>query len=295
MNSSAQANRGFMNSLLPRNSPQMQSQPQANSAIAIILSLIAFSLFVAGMFYFKDQISDTWKNTLEVMNGYFGVFSDVSGNKDIKDISGSAAPVASPLGGIVSPAPPLAGTSDYSTAAGSSVYIPSAPYPMTASSSMNKILPGGKTEVFNVSSNKYTYYDAEPLCKALGAELATYDQMKDALSKGADWCNYGWVKGQLAVYPTSDATYAKIQAGPPDQLGSCGQPGMNGGYFDNPEMRFGVNCYGKKPPKTANDEVIGAQGAPPSPETIAFDKKVNQFKQDADNVAILPFNSNSWE
>jgi hypothetical protein len=290
MNSSGQANRGFMNSLLPRNSPQPQAQASlgANSAIAIILSLIAFSLFVAGMFYFKTQISDTWKNTLEVMNGYFGVYSDISG---ASDISGSTAP--SPAG-TASPAPSLAGTSDYSTAAGSPVYIPSAPYPMTASSSMNKILPGGKTEVFNVSSNKYTYYDAEPLCKALGAELATYDQMKDALSKGADWCNYGWVKGQLAVYPTSDATYAKIQAGPPDQLGSCGQPGMNGGYFDNPELRFGVNCYGKKPPKTANDEVIGAQGAPPSPETIAFDKKVNQFKQDADNVAILPFNSNSW-
>ena len=278
-----------MNSLLPRNSPQPQAHANASgTAIAIILSLIAFSLFVAGMFYFKNQISDTWKNTLEVMNGYFGVYSDISG---ASDISGSTAPLAS---SSASPAP-LAGTSDYSTAAGSSVYIPSAPYPMTASSSMNKILPGGKTEVFNVSSNKYTYYDAEPLCKALGAELATYDQMKDALSKGADWCNYGWVKGQLAVYPTSDATYAKIQAGPPDQLGSCGQPGMNGGYFDNPELRFGVNCYGKKPPKTANDEVIGAQGAPPSPETIAFDKKVNQFKQDADNVAILPFNSNSWE
>jgi len=282
-----------MNSLLPRNSPQPQAQAHANAsgtAIAIILSLIAFSLFVAGMFYFKNQISDTWKNTLEIMNGYFGVYSDISG---ASDISGSSAPLAGTASSL--PAPPLAGTSDYSTAAGSPVYIPSAPYPMTASSSMNKILPGGKTEVFNVSSNKYTYYDAEPLCKALGAELATYDQMKDALSKGADWCNYGWVKGQLAVYPTSDATYAKIQAGPPDQLGSCGQPGMNGGYFDNPELRFGVNCYGKKPPKTANDEVIGAQGAPPSPETIAFDKKVNQFKQDADNVAILPFNSNSWE
>jgi len=242
------------------------------------------------MFYFKDQISDTWKNALEMINGYFGIYSDISGASDISGNTAPAETAPAPL--PAPPASPARATSDYSSAAGSAhanSYIP------TASSSMNKILPGGKTEVFNVSSNKYTYYDAEPLCKALGAELATYDQMKDALSKGADWCNYGWVKGQLAVYPTSDATYAKIQAGPPDQLGSCGQPGMNGGYFDNPELRFGVNCYGKKPPKTANDEVIGAQGAPPSPETIAFDKKVNQFKQDADNVAILPFNSNSWE
>jgi hypothetical protein len=171
-------------------------------------------------------------------------------------------------------------------------YAPDSPVPEP--SAIEKILPG-KKEVFNVAQDKYTYTDAEPLCKAFGAELATYDQVKEAWNKGADWCNYGWIKGQSAVYPTQQSTYDKIQMGPEEQRMSCGTPGVNGGYFDNPELRFGVNCYGKKPPKTANDEVIGAQGAPPSPETIAFDKKVNQFKQDADNVAILPFNSNSWE
>ena len=66
----------------------------------------------------------------------------------------------------------------------------------------DKLVPNDKKEVFNISKNEYNYYDAEPLCRALGAELATYDQVKEAWSKGADWCNYGWVKGQAAVYPT---------------------------------------------------------------------------------------------
>ena len=73
------------------------------------------------------------------------------------------------------------------------------------------------TQVFNVARNLYTFEEAEPLCKAFGAELATYDQVKSAYEKGADWCNYGWVKGQLAVYPTQQSTYDKLQQGPPGQ------------------------------------------------------------------------------
>jgi hypothetical protein len=36
---------------------------------------------------------------------------------------------------------------------------------------VEKVLPSaGGSEVFNVSKNTFSYYDAEPLCKALGAE-----------------------------------------------------------------------------------------------------------------------------
>ena len=103
-----------------------------------------------------------------------------------------------------------------------------APAPAQTSAIVEKILPG-KKEVFNIVQDKYTYSDAEPLCKAFGAELATYDQVKEAWGKGADWCNYGWVKGQAAVYPTQEETYKKLQAGPEGQRGSCGIPGINGG------------------------------------------------------------------
>jgi hypothetical protein len=161
---------------------------------------------------------------------------------------------------------------------------------------VEKILPLGTNEVFNVSSNDYTYYDAEPLCKALGAELATYDQLKNAWENGADWCNYGWTKGQVAVYPTQKDTWEKVQSGPEDERDACGQPGVNGGYFDNPEMRFGVNCYGKKPDQSTNDErVLMLNGSiPKTAQSLKIDKQINQYKAMADKLGVLPFNNDKW-
>jgi hypothetical protein len=160
---------------------------------------------------------------------------------------------------------------------------------------VEKILPG-RQEVFNVSKNTFTYYDAEPLCKALGAELATYEQVKDAYSNGADWCNYGWVKGQMAVYPTQKETWEQLQSGPEDQRGACGQPGLNGGFFDNPELRFGVNCYGVKPDQKDHDQtaIASGEGAPLSPGALDFDKKVRKYRGEADHIGVLPFNREQW-
>ena len=158
-----------------------------------------------------------------------------------------------------------------------------------------KVLPG-RNEVFNVSQNRYTYYDAEPLCKALGAELATYDQVKEAWDKGADWCNYGWVKGQVASYPTQNATWEKLQQGPEEQRGTCGRPGVNGGFFDNPELRFGVNCYGSKPAQSQHDAKTISKGnnEPMTPGMLDYDKKVAHFRSEADHIGISPFNSTTW-
>lgn len=158
------------------------------------------------------------------------------------------------------------------------------------------VLPGRK-EVFNVSQNRFTYYDAEPLCKALGSELATYEQIKESWDKGGDWCNYGWVKGQSAVYPTQTETWEKLQQGPEDQRQACGRPGVNGGYFDNPELRFGVNCYGVKPAQSQHDadEIARRDGEPLTPGAIAFDKKVSQYRSQADHIGLLPFNRKQWD
>jgi len=159
---------------------------------------------------------------------------------------------------------------------------------------IQKILPG-KKEVFNVAENKYTYSDAEPLCKAFGAELATYDQVKDAWQKGADWCNYGWVKGQAAIYPTQQSTFDKLQAGPEDQRMACGITGVNGGYFDNPEMRFGVNCYGSKPSENEADaRAIMAQNGDLTPEALAYDKKVLDYKTQMGQIPVNPFKPGTW-
>lgn len=162
-----------------------------------------------------------------------------------------------------------------------------------------KMLPTGApgSEVFAVSKNTFTYYDAQPLCKALGAELATYDQVKAAWDKGADWCNYGWVKGQNAIFPTQTDTWQKLQAGPEEERGACGRPGINGGYFDNPELRFGVNCYGPKPAQSTHDEATIAKrtGQPLTVGALEVEKKVNKFRSEADNIGLLPFNGNKWE
>ena len=167
----------------------------------------------------------------------------------------------------------------------------------SAQAIVEKILPPGGNEVFNVSQNKFTYYDAEPLCNALGAELATYEQVKDAWSNGADWCNYGWVKGQMAVYPTQKQTYEKLQMGPADQRGACGVVGINGGYFDNPEFKYGVNCYGNKPSQTAHDEaMLMSQGkAPKTPETLKIDALTAEYKDQADALFVRPFNEQKWD
>ena len=162
-----------------------------------------------------------------------------------------------------------------------------------AESSVEKLLPGRK-EVFNVSQNKYTYYDAQALCKSLGSELATYDQVKTAYEQGADWCNYGWVEGQMAVYPTQEKSWERLQEGPEEMRTSCGRPGVNGGHFDNPELQFGVSCYGVKPIQSKHDaeEIASGSSAPLSPEALKLEKKVASFR--GKNAPIMPFNSDKW-
>lgn len=148
----------------------------------------------------------------------------------------------------------------------------------------------GSKQVFNIARNLYTFADAEPLCRAFGAELATYDQVKDAYARGADWCNYGWVKGQLAVYPTQQSTYDKLQHGPEGERMSCGLPGVNGGYFPNAEQRFGVNCYGARPVESALDEREQMQAK----SNTAFDREVNHFKAQLDSIAVNPWSAQQW-
>ena len=158
----------------------------------------------------------------------------------------------------------------------------------------DRTVPYGHS-VFNVSRNIYTFHDAPAVCAALGGELATYEQVQDAYEKGADWCNYGWAKGQMAVFPTQKETYQKLQKGSPDYHNACGRPGINGGYFDNPELLFGVNCVGKRPTQKSADEMRENDVSfPKSADEIEFDKKVQKFRDQMDTLAVLPFNKHSW-
>ena len=148
------------------------------------------------------------------------------------------------------------------------------------------ILPTNQKEVYNIGNNLFKYDDAEHLCKAFGGELATYEQLEKAFEKGADWCNYGWSQDQMALYPTQKSTWENLQKGPKMHRKDCGVPGINGGYFEDKNMRFGVNCYGVKPKE--------------KPGTIyktvykQYDAKTEKFKKLKDDLIVLPFDSNSW-
>lgn len=105
----------------------------------------------------------------------------------------------------------------------------------------------GKNEVFHISNQDFTYEQARCKCSSYGAKLATYDQLVDAYNNGADWCSYGWTEGQRAYYPTQKCSWDKLQVGPQEMRGACGEPGINGGFFPDGNMKFGATCYGVKP------------------------------------------------
>ena len=101
-----------------------------------------------------------------------------------------------------------------------------------------------KREVFHIANQDYTFEQAKCKCESYNAKLASYDQLVDSYNDGAEWCTYGWSSGQKAYYPTQKCNWEK--KGPEEKL-KCGNPGLNGGFFADPSLKFGVNCYGKKP------------------------------------------------
>lgn len=151
------------------------------------------------------------------------------------------------------------------------------------------------SEVFNISSNTYTYDDATAVCSALGARLATDKQVHRAYDAGANWCNYGWTHGQLALYPTQQATYDKLQQSD-EHKNDCGKVGVNGGYFANKDLRFGVNCYGKKPePSTSSSPTAGFFPDYISEKEKRLQDKINTYRNNLSEIEILPFNRNKWD
>lgn len=150
-------------------------------------------------------------------------------------------------------------------------------------------------QVFNIPENKYTYSEAKALCKAYDSELATYSQIEDAYNKGADWCNYGWSADQLALFPTNLKTWQKLKKIKGHE-NDCGRAGINGGFIDNPNAKFGVNCYGRKPSITGTEQLImnNSSQFPQTVSELEQQKKVNKFKNKINNILISPFNNNNW-
>jgi hypothetical protein len=145
---------------------------------------------------------------------------------------------------------------------------------------------GTGEEVYNVSPNVFTYAAAENVCKELKGTLASKKQLDDAFKNGANWCNYGWSKGQTAYYPTQASFYTELQKSP-HLSGACGKIEVNGGYFKDPNLKFGVNCYGVKPPREKGDNQYAniLEMVVPKDEI----KKYGKTRE-----AIAPFNIKQW-
>ncbi len=145
-------------------------------------------------------------------------------------------------------------------------------------------------QVYNISENIYTYDDAEAVCKLFGGELATYQQLRDAYKKGANWCNYGWVKGKMALYPIQQDFWNKMQENDDEGRNDCGTPGINGAVFD-PSLTFGVNCYGVKPPPRPHERM---KQKFISDKDRQLAQKVAELRSKADQITIMPFNNDNW-
>lgn len=153
-------------------------------------------------------------------------------------------------------------------------------------------------EVFNIRNNIYTYDEAKEVCALYDAKLADYDQVEQAYNNGGEWCNYGWSEGQMALFPTQKSTWSNLQKNDRTK-NACGRPGVNGGYFKNKNIRFGVNCYGKKPKPTEQELAMMNSNidikVPESPADRALRLKTEYWKKNADKFLVKnSFNKNDW-
>jgi hypothetical protein len=147
-------------------------------------------------------------------------------------------------------------------------------------------------EVFHLPHNRYTYEQATEACQMFDSRLATYDEVEDSYRNGANWCSYGWSSDQLALFPIQKSMYNEMKKIPGHER-DCGRVGVNGGYIENKNTKFGVNCYGKKPYAGEDDlaymKKFSFEKAYPELEAM---KKEKQKKMD--KLLIAPFNKDKW-
>jgi hypothetical protein len=120
-------------------------------------------------------------------------------------------------------------------------------------------------EVYHIYNNIHTYPMAKEKCKMYGGRLATEAEVRRAYKDGANWCNYGWSHGQKILFPAQkqavDFEDAAISLMNPKKCGlvnnnKCQKEGVNGGYYPNPNLEVGVNCYGLRPEFLNNDDKL---------------------------------------
>lgn len=191
-------------------------------------------------------------------------------------------------------------------------------------SSMNK------DEVFQISNQMYTYDEAKCKCESYGTRLASKAELTQAYNNGAHWCNYGWVEGNEAYYPVQQCELdqkaknikdyndmlkkhyeepgkytlkmvneARQKMYRENSLDFCGSfAGLNGGKFENENIRFGATCVGKKP------KGISVREKDAKCKDSALANEANEINKDELNKAkcggvskddkIASFNYDNW-
>ena len=165
-----------------------------------------------------------------------------------------------------------------------------APAPSTAQAPLSTLSNPNIKQVFNIKENKYTLDDAAGVCGALGAEVATIDQLVAAHKNGADWCNVGWTKDGLAAFPIQYSTWKTLQDNDPNNRNICGSPGINL-VRNDPNLLYGVNCYGVKPEPKNGEKV---KQAIQSDAQLALQAKIAQFQKNMNAIGVASFNQDKW-
>ena len=149
-----------------------------------------------------------------------------------------------------------------------------------------KFETGNANEVFHLRDNIYSYDEAKAACKAYNSRLASINEVIDAYKQGANWCSYGWSDGQMALFPTQKDFWEKLQSDPMRKH-ECGVPGVNGGYFENKNYQFGVNCYGEKP---------CAKGSEIQKDKESYNHEAEKYKGliSEGSLKVAPFNESRW-
>jgi len=102
----------------------------------------------------------------------------------------------------------------------------------------------------------------------------------------------------MALFPTQQSTYDKLKENGPEVQHNCGRPGVNGGYITNPYIKFGVNCFGKKPDASDSDMArltANEDALPQTAEQRELQAKINYWKENAAELLQLSsFNKDKW-
>ena len=160
-----------------------------------------------------------------------------------------------------------------------------------------------KKEVFLIY-NKYTYSEAQEICKLYKGRLANEADLEKAFKSGANWCNWGWLEGKRIAYPVQEKYWEQVEK---VHKGHCGPTaGINKISNIDPSKKYSVNCYGIKPRKSKNDLSLDDNLLKPKNtdnlehriKQCKLDKKDRETKKWASDqkksVRIVNFNKSKW-